>query len=556
MKFNAFQIKNYKSFIDSGKCPVENGVTIFAGQNESGKTNILDALTKINSVEPEFEENEYSFGNDNTSPEINYWFSLESNELSALNDEYPNSVFDNEIEVHVFDGHRMISCKHFENEQNKEVEDNSEDVEDVEENYKEVMEENIQNILSDFLPKFVLYKTLKDKLPDTFTNNDLKTTPIKRLSKYLNKDFSTIFTESNHQKQRNDTNSLSKQVSDDFSTKYHQRDIKLSFDINDKKITLYVEDVNTKDVRGYAFLLSQRSEGLQWYLNFYIALKGEDLREGDIILVDEPGMYLHPKAQEEMREILCDESKKNQILYSTHSPYLINAKMLNQIRLVEKHGTKTGEYNEISTITDRIHSAANVDTLKPITDAIGYSIGSELHLQHKKLLICEGVSDYYYIRSLEKLFNINLDCGITHANGCDNIEKITLLYLGLGITDIYALADSDKKGLCVRTKLINDGMFDEEHFLTTHGTTVNSKEIEDIFNKEWYLKEILKYDESKINCTTNSISKEVKIEPGCSKYVLAKELYNMTRFGLEKKDVLDDSGFSLWENLTVALGVR
>ena len=53
--------------------------------------------------------------------------------------------------------------------------------------------------------------------------------------------------------------------------------------------------------------------GLRWYLNFYIALKGEELKPGDIILIDEPGMYLHPKAQQEMRGILNEESANNQI---------------------------------------------------------------------------------------------------------------------------------------------------------------------------------------------------------------------------------------------------
>lgn len=61
MLFKAFQIKNYKSFVDSGICNIQNGVTIFAGQNESGKSNILNALVKINDKMPTFSADEYCF---------------------------------------------------------------------------------------------------------------------------------------------------------------------------------------------------------------------------------------------------------------------------------------------------------------------------------------------------------------------------------------------------------------------------------------------------------------------------------------------------------------
>ena len=88
MLLKAFRIKNYKSFVDSGICSVQNGVTIFAGQNESGKSNILTALAKINEKSPVFAPEEYSFG-EGESPEITYFFEISPEETEELKNIFP-----------------------------------------------------------------------------------------------------------------------------------------------------------------------------------------------------------------------------------------------------------------------------------------------------------------------------------------------------------------------------------------------------------------------------------------------------------------------------------
>ena len=366
MILKSFQIKNYKSFIDSGKCSVQNGVTIFAGQNESGKTNILTALAKINDKTPAFASDEYSFDKSET-PEIIYDFELSETDIEETKTIFPKVKLENTLQVIVQNNIRKIDFYY--------------SIELEEENSTQNIEAQLTQYFEKKLPKFIFYKTLIDELPDKFTAQDISKTPIKRLSKYLNVDFATIFSGRTQQQQKNQTRSLSRVISDDFAEKYKQKSVQLEFDINNSTISIYIQDKKSgTDDYGYSFYISQRSMGLRWYLNFYIALKGEDLKPGDIILVDEPGMYLHPKAQQEMRQILNSESENNQIIYTTHSPYLIDADNVSQSRLVEKIG-ENGEdgYNEFSKIKERIHHSANVDTLKPIVDAIGYSMGSELN---------------------------------------------------------------------------------------------------------------------------------------------------------------------------------
>lgn len=513
MVLKAFRIKNYKSFVDSGRCSVQNGVTILAGQNESGKTNILSALEKLNTKEPVFLDNEYSFSDTSVSPEIFYWFDLTEEEIRGGNETIPEVDLGREVEVQVQNKKRTILyMNNYKKAEGEEEEDH---------------DAQIVTYLESLLPKFVLYKTLENDIPDSFAAKDITSVAIKRLSAYLNADFKKIFENTNHQVQRRLTQNLSTTISEDFASRYKQKNVELEFDINSATISMYVYDKESANgSKGYPFKLSQRSTGLRWYLNFYIALKGENLKPGDIILVDEPGMYLHPKAQQEMRDILNDESVNNQIIYTTHSPYLIDSENISQLRLVEKHGvTNMYGYNEISEIKEKVHHSKNADTLKPIADAIGYSLGSELNLQEHKVLICEGVSDYYYLKALELLLDQSLDCKITHANGCSNIGRIASLFLGLGISDIFALVDSDAAGARERTKLTRDGFFDVTCIISTHEQDNEGKTIEDIFKRDIFLKEMLEYTDADIKKAETLLSKEIGKKASGTKFVCAKTLY-------------------------------
>lgn len=602
MKLKKFRIQNYKSFIDSGICNVEDGVTIFAGKNESGKTNILSALEKLNSNEPSFSADEYSFSDEEKSPIITFWFELSGAEQEMLSTKYPTIRLEKEVVASVnadtfdLDYHdtnatereKAILTKFWDAISNsgidfttdgslaniektasafaKEASDGWTDDQkttfnsiltayrnDIEENEK--LSDKLWKDLWGFVPKFVVYKTLQDDIPDDFTVSDLEAVGIKRLDNYLGTKFAKVFeAKSNPQKQRNLVKKLSTTVSDEFSAKYKQKDIELEFDINDSRISLYIYDKNTEK-KGYPFHLSQRSTGLRWYFNFYIALKGEKLKNGDIILIDEPGLYLHPQAQKEMRNILNEESKNNQILFTTHSPYLIDTDNIGQIRLVEKKpATLDGEYNEISVISNKVHRCDSIDTLRPIIDAIGYSLGSELNLKHDRVLICEGVSDYYIIKALEIISNTPLNCGITHANGCGNIDKTNSLFLGLGIDDTFALVDADKAGIEKRNELVKRHIFEADHILLTAEDEKADEEIEDILDESYILGTFFGYSEEEITKAKSKLSKEIKEKQIAGKYTLAKQLYDKAKANqLEVDKIYTEKAQRLYQRLVEAI---
>ena len=129
-------------------------------------------------------------------------------------------------------------------------------------------------------------------------------------------------------------------------------------------------------------------------------------------------------------------------------------------------------------------------------------------------------SDYYYIKALENILEKSLTCGITHANGCSNIGKITSLFLGLGISELVALVDSDNAGIRERNKLITSGAYEDNNILTTHDIKNEGKSIEDVFARDWYMKNIMDYTEPQIKKANekdvkdlpNEVKKKLKIK--------------------------------------------
>jgi len=74
IKIKSVHIKNYRSIKDSKKIEINDKVTIFAGKNESGKTNILTAIQAF--YNDEFKEDDVPVDNRNSNPEIKINFTM------------------------------------------------------------------------------------------------------------------------------------------------------------------------------------------------------------------------------------------------------------------------------------------------------------------------------------------------------------------------------------------------------------------------------------------------------------------------------------------------
>ncbi|MCJ7805841.1 ATP-binding protein, partial [Patescibacteria group bacterium] len=86
----------------------------------------------------------------------------------------------------------------------------------------------------------------------------------------------------------------------------------------------------------------QRSQGVRWFLSFYLQLKaskikaGTDADRGQVMLIDEPGMSLHAKAQEDVLKVFDDINETITVIYTTHSPYLVKVENLYRLLAAQR----------------------------------------------------------------------------------------------------------------------------------------------------------------------------------------------------------------------------
>jgi len=223
--------------------------------------------------------------------------------------------------------------------------------------------------------------------------------------------------------------------------------------------------------------------------------------ENILLLIDEPGLYLHAKAQKDVLELIEEFSESNQIIFSTHSPYLIDSSKLGRLRLVTSNKDRKIEINEFN-------AKADIDTLTPIITAIGLDITQGLTFPKKKNITVEGVSDYYYLQAMLKYLKNNEsyefpdDLVFIPCVGSTKVGTVASFFHGYGLDYKILL---DMKGTTkTKNALIRDGV-DNERIINVGKEETDS--IEELFDSE----DIKKY---------NLISKEP------SKKIISRNFYD------------------------------
>jgi predicted ATPase len=110
-----------------------------------------------------------------------------------------------------------------------------------------------------------------------------------------------------------------------------------------------------------------RSPGFLWFLSFYINFIAttSDARANEyLFMLDEPGSHLHPSGQKDLANLLENLSQKNQVIYTTHSPFMINRSSPQRVRVVNKDINGTS-----------IDSVAYRENWKPLRQSIGLTVG-------------------------------------------------------------------------------------------------------------------------------------------------------------------------------------
>ncbi|MDQ0305530.1 putative ATP-dependent endonuclease of OLD family [Kitasatospora herbaricolor] len=249
-------------------------------------------------------------------------------------------------------------------------------------------------------------------------------------------------------------------------------------------------DVRVKDRRhGFTNNFGQRSSGFQWFFSFLAAFSEfEDYPHGVVVLLDEPALTLHGKAQADFLRFIEERLAPHaQVIYTTHSPFMVDVAHLDRVRIVEDRGPTEG-----AVVTDEA-LAVTGDSLFPLEAALGYDIAQSLFVGPDNLLV-EGTSDFTYLtllsEHLKELGRTHLDTRwrILPAGGATNIPAFVAL-VGRAL-QVTVLIDGSPAGVTKLKNLADRGVLSKKRLLLTDMFTdgIAPSDIEDLFSPGDYLK--------------------------------------------------------------------
>lgn len=231
----------------------------------------------------------------------------------------------------------------------------------------------------------------------------------------------------------------------------------------------------------------ERSSGFQWFFSFLTAFSRYEYDDTPvIILLDEPALGLHAKAQKDFLRFIEERlSKRCQVIYTTHSPFMIQPDHLERARLVEDRGRETGSVTTSDVLT------TDSDTLFPLQAALGYDIAQHLFIA-KDNLVVEGPSDFLFMQTVSERLaeagreGLHKRWSIMPLGGADVIPAFVAL-LGNHL-DVTVVVDARKEGHQKLTSLAMAGFLGEKRIITI-GEIADRKmaDIEDLFAKEDYV---------------------------------------------------------------------
>jgi len=290
------------------------------------------------------------------------------------------------------------------------------------------------------------------------------------------------------------SNEITDQIFEYWST---NENLEIKFEIETVKnpqnpnIIEKVLDIRVRNTRHRVSLpLKNRSKGFNWFFSFIVWFSKiqSDGNKNFILLLDEPGLNLHASAQADLLRYIEDLAKEYQVIYTTHSPFMIDSNHLERVRTVYD--------SDAGSIISSAIQEKDPDTLFPLQAALGYDIAQNLFISKNNLLV-EGPADLIYLTILssilesEKREGLKDSITIVPIGGMDKVSSFISLLRGSKL-NIVCLLDSfsDQKGKqriddLIKIKIIKDRnvRYFDEFVKTSNGKA----DIEDLFEKSEYL---------------------------------------------------------------------
>lgn len=364
--------------------------------------------------------------------------------------------------------------------------------------YKNLNTNKNLELLIEQLPNFIFFNSFDDIIPNEIPFENLEDNQLindLRIISDLN--VPLLLSEDKRGKVQHGKE-LNIDINAEYSKFWIQDDSQIKINWDSDILQFWIEEDNR------FYKPDERSKGKQWHLSFYIKVSARAIENKDnVLLIDEPGPYLHASAQNDIYGKLIELSKKSQIFFTTHSPYLMRNDELHRVRLVVKNNC----YGKNSTcIENKIHALADKETLTPILTAIGLELSQGIqNVNYISNVVVEGPSDYFYIQGFKSLLGLK-DFNIVFGGGSGNIGNIGAILSGWGCKVVY-LFDNDQGKKDGSKNLKRNWHVNEEQILSVKK---DAGAIEDIFSNADFKSSVLKENNEYDLTNSEYLKKEKK----------------------------------------------
>lgn len=335
-----------------------------------------------------------------------------------------------------------------------------------------------------------------------------------------------------------------------------------NFNADGHYFRIFVSD----DERPEKIELESRSKGLQWFFSFFLVFLAEskDAHKNCVLLLDEPGLSLHPNAQINLIRFFNQLSENNQLIYTTHLPFLVDHDNLDKVKAVYTENGLTKISNDLSK-ADKEKKA-----IQPVNAAIGITASQSL-LVGCDIVIVEGVSDQFYLTMIKNhlvskgKLTPKKEMVFIPVKGVKGVKLVVSIVQGSQSELPFVLFDSDTTGKQAQTSL-KKGFYSDDKDKVLEVDTYCGKsgaEIEDLIPPSLLIDSFDRVFRSEDGLEEDSIDISKPVIPQFEKFSEDNQLDLKNRIGwkveLSKKvkqkfsgnvdDQLEKSWIKLFESL-------
>ncbi len=281
-----------------------------------------------------------------------------------------------------------------------------------------------------------------------------------------------------------DMNDASLTLTNEIAHRWSQKKYEIRFEADGQQLIMFVKDVESPAL----VPLEERSKGFKWFFSFDMLFMSETSGDfaNSVILLDEPGLHLHAAAQRDLLERMKAYAKDNQLIYTTHLPFMVDFAHLDSIYICEERPNEGVKVHQD-------WASAGKDARFTLQAALGLSWSQSLFVGRYNLVV-EGVTDFWFLSTISELMRqagkegLDEELVITPAGGASKVAYIGTILRGQELR-VAVLLDSDPEGKSAYEQLVHQWILEENHVLML-GPVLGAKGdrcLEDMFAEDCYL---------------------------------------------------------------------